>query len=63
MIDVRYTGHAALVIAERKIETRWIEAALVAPARVEKDLLHPTRARHFLRIAENGDRWLRVVVE
>ena len=60
---LRFTisAHAAVTIAERKIEHAWIEHVLTQPERTENDKTDP-ELRHALgRIAERDGRVLRVV--
>jgi hypothetical protein len=53
------TVHAAVAIARRGIEGRWIEQALSQPDKVEA--LQPTLLQALAHIAERGDRELRVI--
>ena len=55
------TKHAQEAIDKRRVELRWIEAAIAAPDRVEPDPRHPERTRSFKAITEFGGRVLRVV--
>lgn len=57
------TAHAATVMAERGIEDAWVERILMEPERVEVDR-YDSRLRHALgRVAERGERVLRVVYD
>lgn len=55
------SDHAKVVIAERAIQAQWLDRVLANPARTEADKrdVHLTYA--LARIAEHGDRVLRVV--
>ncbi|MEO8717300.1 MAG: DUF4258 domain-containing protein, partial [Burkholderiales bacterium] len=55
------TAHAAVAIAERGIEPVSLERVLRAPERVHADRTDPTLAHALGRIAERGQRVLRVV--
>jgi hypothetical protein len=57
------TKHAAAVIAARKIEPEWIEAALANPARVQVDVVDAELEHRMAVIADYGHRVLRVVVK
>ncbi|NOT01253.1 MAG: DUF4258 domain-containing protein [Phycisphaerales bacterium] len=60
-MDLRFTQHAKDVIAERKIEVKWVERVLLAPQLVEDA---DDGLRHFFaRILEREGRVLRVVVD
>ena len=53
--------HAATVIAERKIDRVWVERVFRNPERTEAGKLDPGLTHALGRIAERGDRVLRVV--
>ena len=53
------TMHAAVAVARRRIEGRWIERALWQPERVEA--LQPALLQALAHIPERGDRELRVI--
>ena len=55
------TIHAAAVMAEREIDTAWLELALTRPERTEADRFDASLVHALLRIPEYGDRVLRVV--
>jgi len=55
------TDHAAGVIAERDIDITWVVRVLAKPDRTESDRSDPTLTHALGRIAERGDRVLRVV--
>jgi hypothetical protein len=61
-MDYDLSNHARDVLAERRIQTTWLERALSAPARVEASEGDATLESRFVRIREYGDRVLRVVV-
>jgi len=62
-MDYRLTVHAETVLAERGIARGWMEAVLDRPQKVEPDR-EDTELEHRLgRIAEYGNRVLRVVVD
>lgn len=55
------TAHAALMLAEREISQEWLVQVLINPQSTEPDP-DDAELRHALgRIAERGDRVLRVV--
>lgn len=56
------TRHARDVLDERDIPAAWMERALASPALVEPSATDPTLESRFVRIAEHGNRVLRVVV-
>lgn len=53
--------HAATVISERQIKLAWIERVLESPDRTEAGRFNPELTSALGRIAERGDRVLRVV--
>ena len=55
------TAHAAAVMAERGIERAWVERVLRAPEHVHVDRMDPSLTHALGRIAERGQRMLRVV--
>ena len=55
------SAHAATVIAERRIALQWLERVLLNPEQVEARTFDPETTSALGRIAENGDRVLRVV--
>lgn len=55
------TAHAATVIARRGIDPEWVGRVLSAPERVEQHASDPALRHALARIAERGDRVLRVV--
>lgn len=55
------SSHAATVIAERKIEVVWVERVLASPERIEAGRSDPALTSALGRIAEHGNRVLRVV--
>lgn len=63
MPEPRYelTSHALTVIAERQINTAWIERVLENPDRTEPGKADPSLTHALGRIPEHGDRVLRVV--
>ena len=56
------TRHARHVLEERQIPAAWMERALTSPALVELSAADATLESRFVRIAEHGNRVLRVVV-
>ena len=55
------TAHAKIVVAARGIKLEWLERVLSGPDRTETDLADPELQHAIGRIAEYGDRHLRVV--
>ena len=55
------TEHAATVIAEREIDIAWITRVLTAPERTHRERFDPALVHAMARIAERGQRVLRVV--
>jgi Domain of unknown function (DUF4258) len=55
------TAHASTVLEERGIRLDWLERVLVNPERTEPDLADPELQHAIGRIAENDDRYLRVI--
>ena len=61
MPEFLYTSHAKDMLEERQIPEAWIERALANPDRRQ---LHDDGTVHCIkRIAEYGDRHLRVVID
>lgn len=56
------TRHAQIALSERRIPVAWLERVLHAPDRVEADPADPALDHRIGRIAEHGNRALRVVV-
>lgn len=56
-----FSAHAASVIAERQIELAWVDRVLENPDRIEPGKFDPELTSALGRIAERGDRVLRVV--
>ncbi|HBJ86089.1 MAG TPA: hypothetical protein DDZ88_19925 [Verrucomicrobiales bacterium] len=56
------TQHAQEMLAKRGIDPAWVERALVCPQLVQADKVDPSLEHRFVKIAENGDRVLKVVV-
>ena len=63
MTNLRFTRHALAVTEERAIRREWVEAVLARPEWTEPDRLSPGVTLAFGRIAEFGDRVLRVVCD
>jgi hypothetical protein len=55
------TVHAKAVIEARGIRLEWLERVLSGPERTEADIADPELQHAIGRIAEHGDRHLRVV--
>jgi hypothetical protein len=55
------TAHASTVLEERGIRLDWLERVLVSPERTEPDRADPALRHAIGRIAENDDRYLRVI--
>lgn len=58
----KLTQHARDVIEEREIPTEWFERVLNSPQRVEPDADDSELEHRLGRIAEHGNRVLRVVL-
>jgi hypothetical protein len=57
---MKSSKHFKQMIIERNIEQKWVEDAIKIPDRVEE---MEDGTRHYLKqIAENENRWLRVIV-
>lgn len=62
-VELDFTQHARDALEEREIPVEWVERVVTAPARTEPDPADST-LEHFLgRIAEHGNRVLRVVAD
>jgi hypothetical protein len=59
--DYSLTEHAKTVIEARGIRLDWLERVLTHPERNEPDRADPDLRHAIGRIAENGDRHLRVI--
>jgi hypothetical protein len=57
----QFTTHALDVITEREIDMAWIARVLAKPQRTARDRTDPVLVHALGRIAERGDRVLRVV--
>ena len=55
------TAHAKAVIEARGISLEWLERVLANPEQTEADVADPELRHAIGRIAEHGDRHLRVV--
>jgi len=60
--ELKFTSHALIAVAERKIDRAWVEAALSAPDWTVSDR-KPGRMRAFRAVPERGGRILRVVYD
>ena len=56
------TQHARDVLEERALPVAWLERVLHSPQRIEPDPADAELEHHLGRIAEHGNRVLRVVV-
>jgi len=56
-----YSDHAKEMLAERGIESEWIERTVLDPDAVESDPKHADRIRAFKALPERDGRVLRVV--
>jgi uncharacterized DUF497 family protein len=61
-LSYELTKHARDVLEEREIAVEWMEQVLTNPELVERSTTQPELENRFARIAEFGDRVLRVVV-
>lgn len=59
--EIEYGVHAASQMSERRISHEWVAQTLRAPEFVRQDKRDAAVKLSFRRIAEFGDRWLRVV--
>jgi hypothetical protein len=55
------TAHAKTVLQERGIRLDWLERVIASPERSEPDRADPELQHAIGRIAENDDRYLRVI--
>ena len=62
MMQLEFTKHAVHVMAERAISKEWVEQAISEPVLRNPDPYDEEVERFFFRIAERGDRVLRVAV-
>ena len=60
-MPLTFTRHATEVMKERGIQPEWVEKVVEAPERRDMDAQDSARHLAFGRIAEFGNRWLRVV--
>ena len=58
---LEFTKHAQLMMSERVIRPEWVDQVMAAPERSVDDPFDNVRKLAFGRIAEFGNRWLRVV--
>lgn len=61
-MNYELTEHARHVLNERRISLVWLERVLATPANIQPSLTDPELESRFGKIAEFGDRVLRVVV-
>jgi hypothetical protein len=61
-VDFTLTEHARDALAKRQIEVAWLERAYYSPEAIEPDPVDPELEWRLARIAEQGGRVLRVVV-
>jgi len=61
-VDYQLSQHARDVLEEREVPVAWLERVLEAPQRVEPDPDDDELEHRLGRIAEHGNRVLRVVV-
>ena len=61
MAEFILTMHASHVVVERELKLEWIDLALSAPDRTNRDPNHPTLCHSLRSIPERGGRVLRVV--
>jgi len=59
--EYELTAHAKTVLQERGIQLEWLERVLASPERSEPDRADPELQHAIGRIAENDDRYLRVI--
>ena len=60
-MNYELTQHAKDALTERQIPLSWVERALDAPEKSELDKADPQLTHHLAKIAEHGNRVLRVV--
>ena len=59
-MELTYTQHFEQMLLERQIDWSWVERVISEPEKIEEP---GDGTRHYLRrIAERGERWLRVIV-
>ena len=58
--SIVFSKHAEDMLAERRIERAWVDQTIYDPEIVETDPRRPDVKRAFRRIAERGNRFLRV---
>ena len=56
-----FTAHAKIAVESRGIRLEWLERVLLDPERSEADRADPALRHAIGRIAEHGDRYLRVI--
>jgi uncharacterized DUF497 family protein len=61
-MDYALTEHARDALKKRQIKVAWMEQALTAPEVIETDPVDPDLEHRLARIAEFGNRVLRVIV-
>ena len=61
-MNYELTQHARDVLEERRISVAWMELVLANPGLIQPSLTDPDLEIRFAKIAEFGDRVLRVVV-
>jgi hypothetical protein len=59
--EYELTAHAKTVLEERGIQLDWLARVLASPERSEPDRTDPELRHAIGRIAENDDRYLRVI--
>jgi uncharacterized DUF497 family protein len=62
MVNYELTQHARDVLEERGISVAWMERVLANPALIQPSLTAPDLEIRFGKVAEFGDRVLRVIV-
>jgi hypothetical protein len=60
-MQIEYSKHARDAIIEREIDPDWVIRTITNPIRTEPDTEDPELTHYLGRIAENGNRVLRVV--
>jgi len=61
-MDYALTEHARDALKKRQIKVDWMEQVLTAPEVIETDPVDPDLEHRLARIAEFGNRVLRVIV-
>ncbi|MBI2442204.1 MAG: DUF4258 domain-containing protein [Lentisphaerae bacterium] len=61
-MDYVLTEHAQDALKKRRIRIGWMEQALTTPEATEADPVDADLAHHLARVAEFGNRVLRVIV-